>query len=343
MIVRVKGIKRYRVNGRWYIYHRATKARIEAEPGTPQFFAEIDRLNGVTTDDKPGTLGSLIKLYRASPEFLGLADRTRKDYQRVFDWLQKIDLTPIADFDSALVLGLRDKAYEQKKRRFASYVVQTISIVFGWGKPRNHTDSNPAADIPAIKRPRNLPMANRPWATDEIKTVLEDFKGSPLLPGLALGIYAGVTEGDAVAFPWSAYEGGYLVFDRGKTGVPVHIPAHKELRAILDPLAKDKKSPVIMVGEKGQPYTVSGFRGMFFKRIKALQKAGEVRPGLTFHGLRHTIGTVLAEAGASDREIQAVLGHKTTAMAQHYTRRANRKSAGKSAVVKLERKRKKSV
>lgn len=342
MIVRVKGIKRYRVGGKWYIYHRATKTRVEAEPGTPEFFAEIDRLNGVIREPKSGTLGGLIKAYRASPEFLEIADRTRKDYQAVFDWLQRIDMTPIVEIDSSLVIALRDKAYLKRKRRFANYVVQVMSLLYTWGKPRLKLESNPAADIPKIKRPRNMPAANRPWGADEIATVLEDFRQTPtLLTGLALGIYAGLTEADAVTFPWSSYAGGYLVFDRGKTGAPVHLPAHRELRAILDPLPK--KSTVIMVNQADAPYTVSGFRGMFFKRIKRLEKAGSVRPGLTFHGLRHTMGTMLADAGASDREIQAVLGHKTAAMAQHYTRGANRKSAGKSAVVKLERKRKKSV
>ena len=40
-IVRVKGIKRYRVRGRWYAYHRRTKTPIKSEFGTGAFFAEL--------------------------------------------------------------------------------------------------------------------------------------------------------------------------------------------------------------------------------------------------------------------------------------------------------------
>ena len=82
---------------------------------------------------------------------------------------------------------------------------------------------------------------------------------------------------------------------------------------------------------------------MFFKRIRALEAAGAVGKGLTFHGLRHTVATILADAGASDREIMSVLGHATERMAQHYSKGADRKRSGNSAVVKLERKRKPRV
>lgn len=343
-IIRVKGIKRYKSNGQWYCYHRGTGQRILAAPGTPEFMAEIDRLNGLPSQSsaKAGSLGGLITAYRASPEFLGLAPLTRSDYQKVFDWLQKIDDTAVKDIDSALVIGLRDKAYTKHKRRFANYVVQVLSLLFNWGKPRKWANINPAADVPKIRRPKSTQQRNRPWSEKEMAVVLEDFQKAPaLLPGLALGMFAALTEGDAVSLPWAAYSGDRLAFDRGKTGVEVDIPAHRQLRAILD--ATPRKSPVIMVNERDKPYTLNGFRAMFFKRIRALEKAEKIRPGLTFHGLRHTVGTALADAGATDREIMSVLGHATEKMAQHYSKGASRRRSGTAAITKLERKRKPRV
>jgi hypothetical protein len=40
-IVRLKGVKRYRVRGRWFAYHRKTGTRIKSEFGTGAFFAAL--------------------------------------------------------------------------------------------------------------------------------------------------------------------------------------------------------------------------------------------------------------------------------------------------------------
>jgi integrase len=69
--------------------------------------------------------------------------------------------------------------------------------------------------------------------------------------------------------------------------------------------------------------------------IKGLEKTGQVQPGLTFHGLRHTAGRKLAENGAEPHMIAAMLGHRTLAMAWHYSKDANRKELARAAVIKL--------
>src|SRR6516225_3534074 len=66
----------------------------------------------------------------------------------------------------------------------------------------------------------------------------------------------------------------------------------------------------------------------------ALDAAGLAH--LHFHGLRHTAGAALAEAGCSEKEIAAVLGHKTLSMVQKYTQGARRKRLASSAIAKLE-------
>src|SRR5579862_7392799 len=91
----------------------------------------------------------------------------------------------------------------------------------------------------------------------------------------------------------------------------------------------------LVIGERGQPYTENGFRAMFFRLVRELEKDGKVRPGLTFHGLTHTPGRTLAPHGAEPRMIAALLGHKTLAMAAHYSDEANRRKLAKGAVAKL--------
>jgi integrase len=70
----------------------------------------------------------------------------------------------------------------------------------------------------------------------------------------------------------------------------------------------------------GHPWTESGFSCSFRKAIADLRKRGLVGDGLTFHGLRHTVASELAECeGVSAQDIAAVLGQKTSQMAGHYS------------------------
>jgi integrase len=138
--------------------------------------------------------------------------------------------------------------------------------------------------------------------------------------------------------PWSAYDGERIVIRQRKTRREVSIPVHAVLKTELDELAKRKRGPIIVVGERGRPYTGNGFRAVFYRHLRALRKTGKVEGGLKFHGLRHTLGTALAEAGASTRIIASVLGHASEAMSAHYSRRAETGRQAAEAIRKLEQK-----
>ena len=72
-------------------------------------------------------------------------------------------------------------------------------------------------------------------------------------------------------------------------------------------------------GRKSKAYTANGFQSSFFKFIRKLTKEKKVKPGLTFHGLRHFVATKLADEGADAKTIASVLGQKTVQMAEHYS------------------------
>src|ERR1051325_9319857 len=158
MIVRLRGIKKARAKGRIYYYHRATGIRLPDDPRSPEFIAAVMRLTEMPPGaqaPKAGTLGALIAGYRASPEYARLADRTRHDYDLVFNYLKPLDQMPLLQLDSAAVIAIRDKAFEQKKRRFANHVLQVLGTILNWGRPRKLAPAtNPASGITKIPRPR---------------------------------------------------------------------------------------------------------------------------------------------------------------------------------------------
>jgi integrase len=159
--------------------------------------------------------------------------------------------------------------------------------------------------------------------------------------GIALGMFGALREGDVIRFPWSGYDGSAIEWTQGKTGDEVWLPAHRELRAILDEAAKTRSAVTVVVNHIGVPYTGNGFRVMFFRLVRQLQAEGKVGPGLTFHGLRHLTGKLLDEAGCDTRTIAAVLGQRSEAMARHYSEEGDRRRRVVVAIKKLERRTKK--
>jgi integrase len=249
-----------------------------------------------------------------------------------------MDAVQLSKIDGPAVFTIRDKTLKTRKRRFANYVVQMLGIVFAWGRPRGaalELRGNPAADVPLIARPKSAPIVNRPWTDAEVATVLEAASPALRLP-IALGAYLGARQGDVLRLSWSAYDGrGGFTFTQGKTGAPLWLPAHSDLRRLLDTARRE--SPIIVLGVRGKPFTSNGFQREFFKLIRRLEAAGKVGKGLTFHGLRHTVGKRLADAGCDTRDIQAWLGHKTAAMAEHYAKEADQARRVRGVVIKLAR------
>jgi integrase len=301
------------------------------------------RLNGAPSagpaGERDGTLRGLIAAYRASPEFQQLAARTKSDYQNVLDYLEPMGELAMARLTSEGVLKARDKAYAKHKRRFANYLVQLLRILCAWGKPRGWNATNPAADIPMIRRPKALAPANRPWSDAELDAVLTRAPASLRL-AVTLGVCTGMREGDVIRFLWSGYDGCSIQYRTGKTGAAIWLPAHRTLKAAHDAAAR--KQAVVIVGERGQPFTSNGFQSRFFKFIRKLEAEGAIQPGLTFHGLRHTVGRNLAEAGCDTRTIAAVLGHKTEDMARHYASTEDQRRRAGGAIKNLERLRSKN-
>ena len=217
-------------------------------------------------------------------------------------------------------------------------MLAVLSLTFNWGIPRRLADMNPTEKVPRLRRPRDLPPANPPWTDHELAVVL---KAAPmeLAVAVALGAYTGLREGDVIALPLTAIDGGVIEWRQAKTGDPVYIPVHRDLAPYIRAARtlKQRKATTVVIGQRGLPFTAAGFRARFFKLIRDLRASGKLARPLTFHGLRHTVATRLADAGADDTTIQAILGHATTAMSQKYRRQADRKRRTKAAVQLLER------
>jgi integrase len=324
-IIRVKGLKRYKDrHGKWRCYHRKTGTPIKAQFGTGEFFTELAALNATVVakaEPKAGTLGGLIAAYKSGSRFQTRAARTRSDYQKVFDYLHPLADVPLIRFDSALVVGIQEKAWKTRGRRFANYVVAVLSIIFNWGKPRLLVNANPAEHIEDIQRPRDAAEAHRVWTDSERHAVL-DAAPAHVKPAMAIMMYTGLGPKDTLTLPRTFYRDGRIATKRSKTGHPVYNKPIDMLREVLD-LTPKHDAITLCAHSRGQPWTESGFNHAWQKLRSSLEKEGKIGPGLTLYGLRHTHAATLRELGYDERTIADVLGQETPTMALHYAKQAD--------------------
>ena len=152
---------------------------------------------------------------------------------------------------------------------------------------------------------------------------------------IALMMYCALDPQDALGLLRTSLKGGMLDTTRGKTSEPVWLPLPQPVQKIQETAPKHN-AVTVCANIWGRPWTGSGFRASFRKVKLKLEADGTVQPGLTLKGLRHTTATILAEMGMDERTIADYLGQKTTAMARHYSRRADKSRKNTETVKSFE-------
>lgn len=334
MRVRVTGIQQFRDrHGKWRRYHRKSKTPLSMALKGAALAAEVARLDAMVRakEARPGTLRLLVIDYKAkSDHWARLRGRTRKDYERVFAWIGDEGLdTPIIDITAPDIAELRDKAKSKHEYKFANQFLTTMKMVLQHGVEKGLAASNEAAKVGRAQKPAtefdadtddDADGANRPWEKTERDFVLAN---APihLLGALALGLYIGARQGDILRMSKKAAAGGWIRFTASKNRKRIETPIAEGLAAILSRLP-ESEATTLLVNSKGKPWTSDGFRTSWGKWRNEMERLGHINPGLTFHGTRHTVATVLAEDGWEDRDIGLALGQDSAAMPKHYSRRA---------------------
>ena len=85
--------------------------------------------------------------------------------------------------------------------------------------------------------------------------------------------------------------------------------------------ATPRKGDHVVMTQYGEPFSPKAL-GM---RMQEWTHDAGLPPGRTLHGLRKTLGKLLAEGGATTRQIMSILGHDDINHAELYTREAEQR------------------
>lgn len=70
--------------------------------------------------------------------------------------------------------------------------------------------------------------------------------------------------------------------------------------------------------------------------LRKLEASGQVRPGLTCHGLRHTMGKLVIEAGGSKEGVKMIRRDRSDAMGEFYSREFEKRGRVGATMQRLE-------
>lgn len=268
---------------------------------------------------------ALIRSYRVSPAYRRLAPGTRRTYDRVLERLREKN----GDKDVRKVTRAQVRAIHEKYAatpRKADHYLQVIRMLLNFARVElDWIEVNPADGIRLYGTSREF----QPWsdaAQRAFVSACTTLGDDLLLTAFHLGTGTGQRPGDLCAMMWDHYDGEYIAVVQDKTDERLWVYCPAELRRHLD--AQPKRGRYILAKNLTEPL---GYNALERRFRAARAKAGRVCDGLVMHGWRYTAAVSLAEAGATDAEIQAVTGHRTAAMAAKYRRRASQRRLSKAA------------
>lgn len=340
--IRLKHLQIFRnaKSGLKYAYFRKgnVRIRIKSEPGTPEFIREYEAAERKANKkaEAPGTLGLAICEYKTTRHFAeDLEPVTRREYLRYIKHLERAADMPLREIVPAWIADLRNKYDKGHGFRSANMLLTVLRRILENARENGHVDHNFADGIANAKRPKRLKKQNRPWEPEEVAAVM-DAAPPQLRIVIALCRATGLRIGDAIRVQRSGQRDGWLQWRTSKRDVWAYLPIRGWLAAELA-RAPQHNAITILATSSGRPWASSDSVGGGIRKLFGrLVAEGKVQPGLTIHGLRHTVGHELADAGCTDEEIAAWLAHTSTATAKIYTEGAKRKRSMRRAVARLE-------
>lgn len=239
----------------------------------------------------------------------------------------------------------RDMIDEGRSVNTVNNAAVTISSIFERAREEGYTPRNP---VQLIDRASAAGQQREPFTAKELVKLLSFLRADPKrqewLTVTLVGLCTGQRLSDCAAIQWTAIEHGkpYATWNmaQGKTKTKVRVPIVSPLAEHLQSLKKSYckisiqnravTSLYLAPSLAGLPAGhVNGLSAQFMQilaecgiagqHIKGKGKKGRAFNSKSFHSLRHTCNSILANAGVSNDVRIALLGHSSVTMNQRYT------------------------
>lgn len=234
-------------------------------------------------------------------------------------------LKPLAGVTAADIAAYRDaRLAENVSGGTLEHYIKAIRSLFNSARRQGLVLTNPAE---AIELPRKRTHERRVFSPQEIRALLSEATAQ-WATLILLGFYTGGRLMDLAKLGWDAVDlvGGTITFSQGKTNARVLIPIHPELGEHLCSIAGDRGGPLCPALAMTPATGSDGLSKQFI----GLMRASGIDPEVTktskhalslksFHSLRHSFASALANCGVPVELRMKLTGHKSAQIHQTYT------------------------
>jgi integrase len=305
------------------------RVRLPGLPGSHEFndayAAALDQPNAPIglSRSKSGSVAAAVAAYFVSPQFNELATGTkaarRAVLQRFRDEHGELSIATMPPKFIALML-------RKKTPHAARNWMKAIRGLCQFAVAVEMIEADPTREA---KLPKAKSTPRRAWTDREIEQYEDTYPiGSMPRLAFALGLYTIQRAGDVIKLGRQHIHNGVLNLRQSKTGIALTLPIRPELQRIID--ATPSGQMTFLVTDTGRQWRNTYFSDQFRQWCN---EAGLPRE-CTFHGLRATGCTILADASCSIHEIAAWSGHLTLKEVERYTRGANQRQLAISALAR---------
>ena len=275
-----------------------------------------------------GTFGALSHAYEFSAGFKQLAKSTRREMGYTIKKLTAAHgHRRVTELSRQDVLGWQDELADRPGT--ANNMLRVMKRLMSFAVDRGYREVNPLLGLRELKGGKHRAWTEEEHAAFRAKWAL----GTMERRAYALALYTGQRKGDLVRMQTRQRVGRLISLTQSKTAEALVIAEHPELTRELDAM---KPPGMMMLWKTGGGQISEGHFGAMMRA--AIREALGKDTDCVFHGLRNSASKMLADAGCTAHQIQAVTGHKTLRMVQKYTAEADQKKNAKAAILKLKRK-----
>ena len=242
---------------------------------------------------------------------------------------------PLSELTKGDIVAYRNSLAKSLSARTANHDLKVVRMLFKAAERDELIDHNPAEFVNTVRQ--RTSSDKRPFTLAEIQAILSiaDPEWQSLI---RFGFYTGQRLGDLVALRWSNIDSarGEIRFVTAKTGRRMIIPLSEGLRIHIASLTLSDKTDAVIHPRAFAILEAHGNASMLSRQFGELlsqaglraaaphRNTGKTRSSrrnlnaLSFHSLRRTATTLLHEAGVAGAVAQALIGHDSEAIHEHY-------------------------
>lgn len=249
--------------------------------------------------------------------------------KRVKPWLahRKIESITVGDIESAL-------SSWKGSASTRSDALSMLSRLLDGAARAGVIEANPARLARRPKDEQLTSFRSRALGMSEVKVMLEHVEAGPYRDYLAALVYTGMRAGEASALQvgdvdlearvihvrrsFGTNASGAVVEQTPKSHKERTVPLPEVLAPTLARAVEGKRRmDLVFTGPRGGRLNTSNVRRA--ADWEGLRNRLD-RPDLRIHDLRHTLATLLFDAGTAANDVQAILGHSSLQVTERYSR-----------------------